>query len=122
MSTIYLWMDVEGWKPFDSSNSDELKKHGILLGVGASIGEGARIGGGARPIIIYIIGSKHTVSYWGEDRIDIGCHDQSIRLWSEHYKDIGEKEGYSSEDIAEYGRYIEMIAAVHAAKKEEVKS
>jgi hypothetical protein len=66
---IYLWTNDEGWKAFELADTAELEKRVIL------------IGDGAKPIIIYIIGSRFPVSYWGEDRVDIGCQGRSIEAW-----------------------------------------
>ena len=130
---IYLWTSGEGWTEHEITETEELVLRGITVGArarvgdgawvgeGARVGDGATVGEGARPTIIYILGSMHAVSYWGEARIDIGCHHQSIRLWSEHFREIGEKEGYTTEQIEEYGRYIEMIRIIHEANPNTAK-
>jgi UDP-3-O-[3-hydroxymyristoyl] glucosamine N-acyltransferase len=182
---IYLWVDGEGWKKFELSDSAELEKRRIAIGPGAwigsdvmifngakigadsvifsdaqigrdsqienyveigswaHIGEGARIdisskigdwahigegahiqpnswigknafiGDYATPTNIKIIGSKHPVYYWGEDRIDIGCQSRSIDGWTVGYKKLARQYGYDAGDIAEYRRYVDLIRAYH---------
>ena len=58
--------------------------------------------------IITIIGSKHTFQYLNK-MIKIGCHEYSTDYWIEKYIVIGKNEGYTEEQISEYGRYITMI-------------
>nr|WP_232422471.1 hypothetical protein [Leptospira interrogans] len=107
--------------------------HKIIIGNGAEIGNGARTGDeviiGHKAIIgeratiehgvtvksIIFSGSMHVVSYWGEDRIQIGYKSKSIAEWIDCYKDI---EGYSDEQIEEYRQYISFISEFH---KSEIK-
>jgi hypothetical protein len=98
---IYLWVVGKGWKEFELSNTAELEKRGILIGDGET------------PIIIYIIGSRYSVSYWGEDRVDIGCQDRSISEWLTNYKDIAAENNFTDEQIREYRGYVEFIKSIH---------
>jgi hypothetical protein len=107
---IYLWVSGEGWKEFELTDTAEFEKRGITIGSGAEIGSWARIGSGAKPVIVYIIGSRHPVSYWGEDRIDIGCQRHTIAEWQKSYAEIGKENFYSDEALEEYRRYIDFIA------------
>jgi UDP-3-O-[3-hydroxymyristoyl] glucosamine N-acyltransferase len=92
---------------------------GAHIGEGAHIhphswiGRNAFIGDYATPTNIKIIGSKHQVSYWGEDRIDIGCQSRSIDGWTVGYKLLARQYGYDAGDIAEYRRYVDHIRAYH---------
>ena len=135
---IYLWTDGDGWNLYEVTDITELEKRNIQIGDGARIGngawigDGARIGNGARigdganigdnesPIIVYIIGSRYPVSYWGEDRIDIGCENHTIDQWLTQGEMIAKRNGLTEVEIAEYTRYVEMIAAIHEADKEDV--
>jgi hypothetical protein len=72
LGSIYLCTEGVGWELFNISDKEALEKRGIVIGYEAQIGYEAR------PTIIYIIGSSFPVSYWGEDRIDIGCQRHSI--------------------------------------------
>jgi hypothetical protein len=67
----------------------------------ARIGDDARIVDDARPIIVYIAGSRHFVSYWGDDKIAVGGKEQTISEWLEKGKDAGEKQGYNEAQLAE---------------------
>jgi len=144
---IYLWVSDEGWKEFNLSDKKELESrriyihdgarigYGALIGYGARIGDEAIIGDGARigdgaiigyearigdnitPKIIGIHGSKHFVNYWGEDAIQIGCKKLSIQEWLDNFEKVGISEGYSTEQIAEYKGYIDMIVELHKTWK-----
>ncbi len=46
----------------------------------------------------------------GTGLIGIGCEDYSIKYWLEHYKEIGQKNKYTPEEIEIYGRWIRIIA------------
>jgi hypothetical protein len=128
---IHLWVDGEGWREFELTDTAELEKRNITIGDRASIGYGssignrasigndvsignrASIGDDAKPIIIYIRGSKHPVSYWGADSISIGCQHHSTDQWVKHGKAIGRANDYTEEQISEYLGYIELIKAKH---------
>ena len=123
MKTIYLFTE-KGWTPFDfdaESTRGELSKRNISIGdeatigngatIGneATIGNGARIGDGATIIkSIFITGTRNTVNWYGAGVIHIGCHKKEISWWKKNYKIIGEKEGYSSDEILEYYGYIKV--------------
>ena len=57
---------------------------------------------------LFINGSRHSVSWYGCNQIQIGCHKKEIDWWLENYKLIGKREGYTSDQIAEYKTYIDM--------------
>lgn len=65
------------------------------------------------PKSLFISASRHTVSYWGEDVIQIGCKRYTISEWQKHFRKIGEAKGYSTEQMEEYKGYIDLIAAMH---------
>ena len=142
---IYLWTDGEGWTEHELSETDEMKKRGITVGDGVTVGDGATVcdgawvgdgatvgararvgdgvtvGDGATPIIVYILGSRYAVSYWGEDRIDIGCETHTIADWLAHDAEYAVGHGLAPETVAEYHHYIEAIAAIHAAMPDTAK-
>lgn len=66
MKTLYLWVSDKGWTPFQynelSELSSEFEARNIKLGDGCDV-----------PKSLFISTSSHTVSYWGEDVIQIGC-------------------------------------------------
>ena len=130
MKTLYLWVSDKGWTPFQynelSELSSEFEARNIKLGDGCELGDGCKLGDrcelgygcklGYRcdvPKSLFISASRHTVSYWGEDVIQIGCKRYTISEWQKHFRKIGEAEGYSPEQMEEYKGYIDLIAAMH---------
>lgn len=61
---------------------------------------------------LFIVGSRHSLTNARHGYIQIGCHCKTIDWWLENYKDIGKKEGYTEEEIAEYGAYIKLFKKV----------
>lgn len=109
--TIFLLVLGEGWKPFNYPSDDAsnaLKERGISIGDRATIGYRASI-----QKTIFLTGSRKTVNYYGMDIIHIGCIRKTISEWQEQYREVGEENGYSDEQIREYGSYIQMIAELH---------
>jgi hypothetical protein len=45
-------------------------------------------------------------------QIAVGCHVYNITDWLARYKTIGKAEGYTAEQVAEYGRHLAYIAAI----------
>ena len=79
------------------------------IGDRASIGYDASIGNGIKLLKnFYIVGSKHLITYTGNNTLSIGCHNFTIDKWKECFKTVGEKENYSNEQIEEYYQYILM--------------
>jgi hypothetical protein len=136
MKTIYLWVSGKGWTPFQYNELSELSSefearniklgdrcelgYGCELGDGCKLGDGCELGYGCKlgdgcdvPKSLFISASRHTVSYWGEDVIQIGCKRYTISEWQKHFRIIGEAEGYSPEQMEEYKGYIDLIAAMH---------
>ena len=88
--------------------------NGCELGYECELGYGCELGNGCDvPKSLFISASRHTVSYWGEDVIQIGCKRYTISEWQKHFRKIGEAEGYSTEQMEEYKGYIDLIAAMH---------
>lgn len=136
MKTLYLWVSNKGWTPFQynelSELSSEFEARNIKLGDGCELGNGCKLGDGCKlgygcqlgdrcelgdgcdvPKSLFISASSHTVSYWGEDVIQIGCKRCTISEWQKHFRKIGEAEGYSPEQMEECKGYIDLIAAMH---------
>ena len=98
--------------------------NGCELGDGCKLGDECKLGDGCKlgdecdvPKSLFISASRHTVSYWGEDVIQIGCKRYTISEWQKHFRKIGEAEGYSPEQIEEYKGYIDLIATMHKTWK-----
>ena len=136
MKTLYLWVSDKGWTPFQYNELSELSPefearniklgdrcelgYGCELGDGCKLGDGCELGDGCDvPKSLFISASRHTVSYWGEDVIQIGCKRYTISEWQKHFRIIGEAEGYSPEQMEEYKGYIDLIATMHKTWKVE---
>lgn len=118
MKTLYLWIDEKGWTPFQYNELSELTKEfvsrNIKLGAGCELGAGCKLGNNEiAPKALFINASRHTVSYWGDEVIQIGCKRFSISEWQQHFQKIGKEENYTSDQIEEYKGYIDLIAAMH---------
>ena len=130
MKTIYLQVLGEGWVSFQYTNISELEEEfaqrGIEVGDGCKLGECCELGDGCElgnvcklgngckvPKSLFISASQHSVSYWGYDAIQVGCKKYTISEWQKHFREIGKAEGYSEEQINEYGFYIDLIAKLH---------
>ena len=136
MKTIYLWVSGKGWTPFQYNELSELaaefEARNIKLGAWCKLGDGCELGDGCKlgaecklgdgcklgagcdiPKSLFISASRHAVSYWGEDVIQIGCKRYTISEWQKHFRKIGEAEGYSPEQMEEYKGYIDLIATMH---------
>lgn len=134
MKTLYLWEN--GWTPFHyndlSDLKDEFAARGIMLGNGCKLGDGCELGDGCKlgddcklgdgcelgngcnvSKSLFISASRHVVSYWGVDAIQIGCTRHTISEWQAHFRKIGEAENYTPEQIEEYKGYIDLIATLH---------
>lgn len=123
---INLLVIGKGWQEFQYGSPEcqqQLKDNGIYIGSDTSIGyrafigHGASIGDRAKPKTIFITGSRHSVNYWGEDKIQICCIQKSIAEWEKEYAKVGIENSYSQDEIAEYRRYIEMIKAFHESNQ-----
>ena len=88
--------------------------YGCELGDYCKLGYGCELGNGCKvPKSLFISASQHSVSYWGQDAIQIGCRKYTISEWQKHFREIGKAEGYYDEQIDEYGNYIDLIAKLH---------
>lgn len=124
MKTIYLHVLDKGWVSFQYTNISELEEEfaqrGIEVGNGCKLGDYCKLGeccelgyGCKVPKSLFISASQHSVSYWGYDAIQIGCKKHTISERQKHFREIGKAEGYSEEQIDEYGFYIDLIAKLH---------
>ena len=124
MKTIYLHVLDKGWVSFQYTNISELEEEfaqrrievgdGCELGNYSKLGNVCKLGNGCKvPKSLFISASQHSVSYWGYDAIQIGCKKYTISEWQKHFREIGKAEGYSEEQIDEYGFYIDLIAKLH---------
>ena len=63
--------------------------------------------------IVVIHGSRNVIVAIDGD-VRIGCERHVIAEWLEQFEAIGQKQGYTPEQIAEYGLHLRHIAAVLA--------
>ena len=67
--------------------------------------------------IFNITGTLHPLLYMNGN-IRIGCENHSLTEWVENYKTIGKENGYSEDQICEYGGYITTIATLIKSKEQ----
>lgn len=84
--------DRDGWRVLPSGN-------GVRLGNGVTLH--------STPLAVQ--GTKHLATNGEPGTIQIGCLVKTFSQWKRHYKEIGQVEGYSVEQIAEYGKIIDFI-------------
>ena len=119
MKTLHLRDENYSWKTFEykelSDLVKEFKSNNITIGYRASIGCRASIGyetsiGDKIELTtgFYINGSKHAVTYVGNNKLSIGCHCFKISNWKKNYKKLGKEDWYSDAQIKEYYQYILM--------------
>ena len=74
----------------------------------------------------YIQGTRHALTLCSLAQIAIGCHVHDVSDWLKRYKAIGRSEGYTKEQIAEYGRHLAYLASIakrlQAAAKKAAKT
>ena len=61
-----------------------------------------------------ITGSAHTVSLVSYTQIAVGCEIHDFAYWLKNYKTVGKENGYTPEQIKEYGEILNYL--VKAAK------
>lgn len=57
-----------------------------------------------------IQGTHHFVTTCTHTQIQIGCHQHPVSYWLQHYQAIGRANGYTVDQIAEYGLIIKMCS------------
>ncbi|MBK8200283.1 MAG: pentapeptide repeat-containing protein [Acidobacteria bacterium] len=70
-------------------------------------------------VAITLVGSRHVITAYS-DRVRIGCQERSYGNWLEVYKSVGKMEGYTAEQIEEYGGLILRAQAMFAASGKAV--
>lgn len=84
------------------------------LGYGCKLGNDCKLGNGCKvKHTLCIHASRHTITYWGCDAIQIGCKQYTISKWLSNYEKIGRSNNYSDKEIEEYWMYIDMIKHIH---------
>ena len=59
----------------------------------------------------YIQGTRHALTLCSPTQIAVGCHVHTIEEWLAGYKEIGAREGYTQDQVEEYGRYLTLLAS-----------
>jgi hypothetical protein len=84
------------------------------LGYDCELGDGCKLGNDCKvKHTLCIHASRHTITYWGCDAIQIGCKQYTISKWLSNYEKIGRSNNYSDKEIEEYWMYIDMIKHIH---------
>ena len=86
----------------------------------SKIGDYAKIGDKVKfkKSPLYIIGSKHTINYYGNNKICIGCYIMTFQDWlGEKGKKIAEENRYTQVEKNEYKSYINLIIKRYKLKQ-----
>ena len=77
----------------------------------AQIYGNARISGNARieKTPLFIQGSRHSLNSPSPGLLRIGCKIQKLFEWLKNFKEVGKANGYTIEEIEEYGEYIKLF-------------
>lgn len=118
MKTLYLYDSDKGWVLFEydvlSDLAHEFSIRNIRIGNDCELGYGCRLGYGCKvKHTLCIHASRHTITYWGCDAIQIGCKQYKIFEWLSNYENIGRSNNYSDKEIEEYWMYIDLIRRIH---------
>lgn len=136
MKTLYLYDSDKGWVLFEYDVLSDLAHefsirnirigndcelgydcklgYGCKLGNGCKLGDGCKLGNDCKvKHTLCIHASRHTITYWGCDAIQIGCKQYTISKWLSNYEKIGRSNNYSDKEIEEYWMYIDMIKHIH---------
>ena len=57
---------------------------------------------------LQIQGTKHFFNICAKGKIQIGCKSFEIEYWESNFETIGKEQGYTEEQIKEYGLYINL--------------
>jgi UDP-3-O-[3-hydroxymyristoyl] glucosamine N-acyltransferase len=77
------------------------------------IGTKATIEDRSNPLIVSFAESMYSVSYWGEDKVAIGCQVKTIDEWLDNHKEIAKKYGFDKTRTAKYLGYLRVIKLLH---------
>ncbi|MGB8834076.1 MAG: hypothetical protein WCC95_18140 [Candidatus Sulfotelmatobacter sp.] len=91
----------------------------VFVGEDALVSGDAQVFGDARVFgnaweqsPLYIQGTRHPITNSKYGELTIGCHAHPFKYWLKHYKAIGKANGYTKEQIKEYGVLIAAAAKV----------
>ena len=94
-----------GWVQNTAAVEDTAYVEGIVSG-------NARVSGDAWALSpLQVKGTQHHVTTCTHTLIQIGCQQHPASYWLEHYKAIGRANGYTADQIAEYGLILKLAAS-----------
>ena len=102
---------------YDNIKDALLKNSGADLSGADLYGADLSRADGIKLPIFNITGTLHSLLYMNGN-IRIGCENHSLTEWVENYKTIGKENGYSEDQICEYGGYITTIATLIKSKEQ----
>ena len=74
----------------------------------------------AKQYVIRIQGSRHEINVIDRD-VRIGCKRMTLDEWLTEFEAIGEEQGYTPQQIAEYGAHLRHIAALIQMRESSTK-
>ena len=109
------WLGYDCKLGYDCELGDSCKLgNDCELGYGCKLGDSCKLGNDCKvKHTLCIHASRHTITYWGCDAIQIGCKQYTISKWLSNYEKIGRSNNYSDKEIEEYWMYIDMIKHIH---------
>jgi hypothetical protein len=101
--------------------SDNARVYGDARVYGnAQVSDNARVSGDAwEKSPLQIRGTRHFITCAKYFHLQIGCHLHTFKEWKTNFKKIGLLAKYSTEEISEYGLYIDLAIKIYGleAKK-----
>ena len=61
---------------------------------------------GITPVVLQIIGTRHSIIVREAGYITIGCEHHRLTWWENHYAAVGRREAYSADQVKEYCAHI----------------
>jgi len=63
---------------------------------------------------LQVQGTKHFITACSKTELQIGCHRFSFSHWKKNFKTIGKENGYTPDEIKEYGMYIDLAIKLYS--------
>ena len=101
------WVFENAWVSGNAEVFGDARVYGGARVSGDAHVSGSSIVNGVRPYY-YIQAPQHTITATLE-AITIGCETHAPKHWLENYKQIGKANGYTKEQIAEYGAILSLF-------------
>lgn len=78
---------------------------------GANLSYADLSGADLERMTIIMIGSRHVITAY-PNKCRIGCHERTYKSWLKVYREVGNREYYTPEQIEEYGELIRKAQAM----------